>query len=598
MAEVQWKVISDFSPGIVHPTSPNHPDGAAAEEGTFRCYALHGGALAPLPRNTYIYRAPLPGSGNLTVGEELPLASTLKNEEHRIIGLHVNGPLYNVDETIVGPAQDNSEIFVTFDSWTESPGVNDTENIRTYRYRRSWMDKQWELIDDYELDIEPFNPNKVPPWADFANSRTNSADRDKAGPIITAVVAYGRAFFFPDDTNTGVNSTVTMPANNGDALLGGTLGAINMVAHQGRIVMFPLLIEGGGDDAFWVTNEAMLWTLVNNARTREAGVGPDGGDPGYFNVLVGWENPTGYHVMQSLSYDELLLIKSKGGAQVIRGDLQNFTANTFPYVRSTGYSNNRGVNTPKGFVYPVDGSGVWMWSGGQFSEFLTPHLRDDFWRVPLIAEGREDSGQDDFEMTFLHYPSQCAQWGDFIMLPNNWLWDASVDSQDVKSVWWRIANPDAGDDEGDGYTIVRWASDWRQTRLYGTPTGVYDPDNTCIYEFDREAPANQSYRWLSHPMSETVERSVAMSEGCIVASGKGKVTVRAFTADNPDGATREFEVDGTPERPTIVSLAYDVRGPQLTFDIRARALDPLNGEAPTIHEWRYAVMPDKRLVGD
>lgn len=598
MTDLQWRVLNDFTPGIVHPTSPNHPDGAAAEEGTFRCYAKHGGALAPLPRNTYIYRAPLPGSGLLTIGGELPEASTLKNEEHRIIGLHVNGPLYNTEQTIVGPEQDNSEIFVVFDSWTEGPGVNDTENIRTYRFRRSWNDKQWELIDDYELEIEPFNPNKVPPWADLANSRTNSNNRDKAGPIITAVVAYGRAFFFPDDTNTGINDTVTMPANFGDALLGGTLGAINMVAHQGRIVMFPLLIEGGGDDAAWVTNEAMLWTLVNNARTREAGVGPDGGDPGYFNVVVGWENPTGYHVMQSLSYDELLIIKSQGGAQVIRGDLQDFTAETFPFVRSTGYANNRGVNTPIGFTYPVDGSGVWLWSGGQFSEFLTAHLRDDFWRVPLEAAGAKISGQTDYEQTFLHYPTQCAQWGDFIMYPNNWVMDVSVQSPDVKSVWWRIANPDAGDDEGDGYTIFRWASDWRQTRVYGTPSGVYDPDNTCIYEFDRQAPGCNSWRWLSHPMSDTLEREVDMQEGVIVASGKGEVTVRAFTAQDPNGVTREFQVDGTANRPTVTKEMFGVQGAQLCFDIRARATDPIDGEAPTVHEWRWGTMPSLQIAGD
>lgn len=598
MAAPEWKVIADFSPGIISNISPNHPDGAANPDGTFRCYSIQGGSLAPLPRLTHVIKPPIPGSGSLVVGDSLPLASTLKNEEHRIIGLHVNGPLYNVDHTIVGPEQDNSEIFVVFDSWTERPGINDRENIRTYRYRRSWTDPQWELIDDHQLEIEPFNANKVPPWADIANSRSNSANRDRAGPIITGVVSYGRAFFFPNDTSTSTNSTANMPANYGDALLGSTLGAINLVAHQGRMVIFPLLIEGGGDDAFWVTNEAMLWTLVNNAKQREAGVGPDGGDPGYFNVLVGWENPSGYHVMQSLSYDELLLIKSRGGGQVIRGDLQNFVAETFPYVRSTGYTNNRGTNTPLGFVYPVDGSGAWLWTGGQVSQFITPHLDDDFWRVPLIAEGRQDSGQSGYEMNFLHYPSACAQWGDFIMFPNNWVWDVSVESQDVKSVWWRIANPDAGDDEGDGYTIVRWSSDWRQTRCYGTPTGVYDPDNTCLYEFDRQAPANQSYRWLSHPMSETLEREIHMTEGCVVASGKGEITVRAFTASDPNGMTREFQVDGTPSRPTIVSLGYEVRGPQLTFDIRSRATDPLNGEAPTLHEWRYAVSPDKRLIGD
>lgn len=601
MTDLQWRSITDFSPGIISNISPNHPDGAANPEGTFRCYAIQGGSLAPLPRLSRVIRPPIPGSGETIVGTPLPLASTLINEEHRIIGVWAGGPVFNPDEQTRGAAQDNTELFVAFDSWYDSPGINKLETISVYKYRRSWVDPEWELVRDDDYTIEPFNPFNVPPWGDFANTRSNFTDRNKAGPIITAFVGYGHAWFHPDDTNTGTNSTRDLPGNNGDPLLGGTLGAINMVAHQGRVVLFPLHIEGAGDDAAWVTNESLLWSEVNNARTAQVGNGPGGGSAGYFNVLIGWENPVGYHVMQSLSYDELLLIKSRGGALRIRGDLMAFTAEAFPYVRSTGYTNNRGTNTPRGFSYPVDGSGVWMWTGGQVSEFITPHLDDDFWRVPLIAAGASESAGEVVEMGFLHYPSQATQWGDFVMYPNNWLWDAARDptNQDPKSAWWRIVDPSPvgeDEDEGDGFTIVRWTADWRQTRCYGTPTGVFDPDNVCVYEFDRQIPHAATFRWMSHPMSDTLEREVELGAIVVVASGKGAVRVRAFTAGNPTGEEQMFDVDGTPSAPTVLQLGYNVAGAQLAFDVRSTSDNPSN-EAPTVHEIRYGTMPGHQIVG-
>lgn len=597
MTDLQWRTISDFSPGIISNISPNHPDGAANPEGTFRCYAIQGGSLAPLPRLSQVIRPPIPGSGETVVGGALPLASTLISEEHRIIGVHAGGPVYNDQRNTAGAAQDNTELFVAFESWYADPGLNDRQTVAVYKYRRNWVDPEWELVRDDDYTIEPFNPFKVPPWGDFANTRSNNADRNKAGPVITAFVGYGHAWYHPDDSATGTNSNRNLPGNNGDALLGGTLGAINMVAHQGRVVLFPLRVEDAADDAKWVSNENLLWTEVNNARTAELGNGPGGASAGYFNILIGWENPAGYHVMQSLSYDELLLIKSRGGALRIRGDLMAFTAEAFPYVRSTGYTNNRGTNTPRGFSYPVDGSGVWMWTGGQVSEFITAHLEDDFWRVPLVAAGATTSAGEEVPVGWLHYPSAATQWGDFVLYPNNWLWDTARDpTEGAKTAWWRIADPSDTED-ADGYTIVRWAADWRQTRCYGTPTGVFDPDNVAIYEFDRQIPHCATYRWLSHPMSDTLEREVELGAVVVVASGKGAVRVRAFTAGEPTGEEREFDVDGTESAPTIKQLGFNVAGAQLAFDVRVSADNPVN-EAPIVHELRYGTMPAVQISGD
>lgn len=598
MTDLQWKTINDFTPGIISNISPNHPDGAANPEGTFRCFSPQGGSLAPMPRLSRIIGAPIPGSGETVVGTSLPLSSTIISEEQRIIGVYAGGPVFWDSKNLAGFAQDNTEIFVAFETWTDAPGINKTQTIKFYRYRRNWENPEWELIKDTAYTIEPFNPFKVPPWCDIAQTRSNHTDRAKGGPIITAFVAYGHAFHFPDDTNTAVNSTVDLPGTNGDALLGGTLGDINLCAHQGRLILFPLRVEDVGDQARLVTNENFFWTEVNNARTAELTNGPGGTSSGYFNVLIGWENSSGYHVIQSLSYDELLMIKARGGALRVRGSMENATVETFPFVRSTGYSNNRGTNTPKGFTYPVDGSGVWMWTGGQVSEFLTAHLEDDFWRVPTIAAGATQSKGTTQEVGFLHYPSQCAQWGDWVLYPNNWVWDTANDPTNgiPKTGWWRIGDPNDSDD-ADGFNIVKWTADWRQTRAYGTPTGIFDADNPCIYEFDREIPPCASWRWLSHPMSDTQEREVDLQEGIVVASGNGKVRVRAFTSTNPTGQEREFTVDGTPSRPTVMKLPYNVTGPQLAFDIRSFSDNP-EEEAPTLHEWRYGLMPDTQISGD
>jgi hypothetical protein len=559
--ELQWAGIADFSPGIHQIVAPSRPPGAAQAEGTYRCRSADGGALVPLPRR----KESLAGLASKT-GHS---AAQIITPEFRIVGLHAAGPVYNAYSPYqsYGPEQSNTELFVAVEYWREG-GDLDRQHLRVLRMNHNTVFPQWRSIWSTSKQAEPYNPKAVPVYADFVTTRSNNADADQSGPTVTVACVYGNVFMYPDDSNPSGNTTRKLPGDI--SFTKGLLSCVNIVGHQGRIVGFPLSVTWHGEKNWWIGNEQFWWTKVNDLRTLA-----DQLSGKLYWVNAGFEDPSGYQAMASLTADELFLVKSKGGGLVLRGSLNNFTAVNYPYIRSAGYSLNKGTTTPIGFAYPVDASGLWVWAGGEASEHVSKQLESDFWRPPVQAPAGDPEPAE-----FLHYPTQCANWGEWAALPNNWLWDTDYGG------FWRIEDP-------ADVVLHRWSVDWRSRRAFASPSGVRTDDDVAVYSYDKSDLAS-NYRWHGHPQSATMDREVELREVVVVASGIGEVRVRAYSATDQVGQTKTFVVNGTPSRPTIQRQGYAVNGAMLTFELDVSADSPLE-PAPTVHEIRYGVRSTHRL---
>lgn len=559
MPDTQWQVISDFSPGIRQQIATTHPLGTAQEQGTFRCFTRDGGVLTPLPKRT-----------QWIMHDEIVDPSTLASEEVRVIGLHAKGPVFWPADPSPGVDQNNDELLVGFEYWTGS-GDAANRTTRLDRYLRHYQaNPSWQTIWQAN-DPGAYDPRVRPKNMGFQAGRSNSSAANSAGesftagPAVLAVCVSGHLFMYPDDTDTLNNTYALLPGSLGDpdSNPGGLIAPDAIVAHQGRLVVFPLLVLGAGHESVLTTNEAFYWLMANNWTSLDNTIN-DFTDV-YFRMQVGWENPTGYHVMQSLTSSQLLLLKSRGGGVMLSGDLNNPRAEVLPYVRSPGLSMNRGCNTPVGFVYPVDGSGVWLWSGGGTSEHVTKHMEPDFWRPPA-TDRTGNTVQWGYGFT------QCDSFAELVMFPNNWVWDTDGGG------WWRS-------DDLDEFVAHRWATNVWGTKCYATTSGVRNAGDPVVAEFDARTPWD-NYSWQSQPLSFSTEREVSVKQLVVVASGSGRVKVRVSSQQNPDGTEVECssDADGIWQARRRVA----VTGTHLQARIIANAGDGTSA-APDTHELRLEV---------
>lgn len=568
MASPQWQSIKDFSPGIHATISPNHAPGTASPEGTFGCFSPSRGVLAPLPKMVDAIIPPTPA---------VYPASGILDTQYHIVGLHSVGPAVGSSGNTAGTDLNQTEVYLAI-AYTVNNASNDNRYLGWYRYKRNLDTPAWATIKSEARAIGGnFSASSEPQAAEMVSLRTHSSDPSTVGAIVTAFCSVGTLFMFPDQDTPTTDSTEWLLADKvADADFASIpVGGTNICGHQGRLVYFYLTTNGAGANSIWATNEQFFWSKVNSIGELSTLLAAAGGK---FNITAQFADPTGYEVIASLTADELLLIKSRGGAIVMRGDLDDPTIVTYPYVRSPGNSNNRGTPTPLGYAYPVDGSGVWVWTGGQVSEHLTPHLDPDFWRPALtdVAGAAVD---------FSNWNTQCAQAGDFVLFPNNWIWDTNSAAKETG--WWRIDDPTVR-------TIHRWNTDWRGIKFYGTPSGFVTTSDDAIFEYDVTTPRD-TFQWTSQPLANTLETEVRLDAMVVVADGVGTVTVRAFTGEDPVGQTVDFPIDGTGQAPVFSRQLISVLGTELSFEVASTATDSAD-PAPTIHELRYSLQPSNRIT--
>lgn len=540
-------VIESFAPGIHQVVSPNQPPGTAQTENTFGCYTTHDGVLRALP-----------GVSRTIDSDDIvrPSAGVLDTSQYRIAGTFANNPVFSTDvanPTAPGFDQCNTELWVAVEYWD-----NDVNEYHQFvaRYSRHAETPAWEIIATND-DTGTFDPSSRPRRCTFDQTRSNSADSSVPGPIVIAWVFAGWAEFSPDDTTPTATSSAALPTN-------ALLPADDLVCHQNRAIIFPLVSLGANDDAVHPDNEAFYWTAPNDLTTLDPELN------GSFSHTVAYvEASHGYEVMVALTADQLLLIKRSGGGLFLRGDINAFIARALPQIFSPGLSLNHGTPSAIGFLYPCDNEGVWVWGGGDTSATVTAYMEDGFWRPvgenPAFGASSPNAWGTD-------YTSSC-QWRSFAMFPSQWLFDTTTQA------WWRLDDPLQDDLLFDNHQAV---SDWTGRWLWLSPSGYDELQDTPVFiEYDAQQP-RASYSWQSQPLPFSIDGSVLVDELVFVVEGLNDASTLEVTLTSELGTqTQTFDV---PEGLRIVRAPtqFGIRGTNITMTLVADSND--TSEAPRIHK--------------
>ncbi|MGI9609655.1 MAG: hypothetical protein ACR2NL_05110, partial [Acidimicrobiia bacterium] len=535
--QLEYFAFEDFRPGIYEQPGVSHPAGAATEENTYRCISVESGALVPAPRRVQtIQRRPN------TIAAEEPSASYSRIF---ISGILANGPVFSGtgDNIPRGVNLNRSELWFGFEWGTEKDPVEAAKdrNRLVTRYYRNSATPLWENI--YTLPLEDQNAPAVPKRCTFVRTTANAATpTDLGNPVVVWLFERDTTVgfrYFPDETTPTVNSTVQVDSS----AVGPGSGATTtqppqeLIGHQNRLIVFPLNVYGNGDETVYGNTQGFYYTKVNDPTDRETGIN-------FFSNVTGVENPSGYAEFASLTADELLLIKRQGGGIVLRGQITDFQAVTLPNLKSPGFSQCRGTQSPLGFAYCVENGGVWLWQGGDLSTHISKQLKEDFWR-PLMEYGPEVA------------PSSMAQWGTLIVTPNNWIFD--TDHQGWCKLWPNRQDADRGNTEAE--QMWHWTTDHNDRWCWGTPRDMEWGDDgdtltDVAWEFDNRFGAT-NYSWQSHPIGPSQSRQINVREVLITASGRGTITC-IVSAKNAEAQTQTIQVDN--EFPTSHRVQFDVRG--------------------------------------
>lgn len=520
----QWINLRDFTPGIRHRIGApgTVPIGAADAAQTYDCIAREGGGLRPLPKLTS------------TVTRNHAGVTTPEDGSLRISGFHVSGPvqanLYTTDYT----GDDNVELHFAFE------GVSAASEHKWFWERvRRWAGTTQDTIRDFTVthDASWVKADQNYRPTAFVDHRMHASDPLALGDIFVS------AGWAPDDMQATENIWIVFPDPDTPTVI--SYEAIRtdsevaaLVSHQGRVVSLDRHVFQHGNAGYWITNDQLLWTEVNLAD--------------YANVGVFTQGPiSGYGAIGSVSAQELILVKHRGGAVTISGDLDDPTVYNMPGVASTAGALSYGIYTPLGFVYAVKDGGVHAWGGGDASVKLSQYLDDDFYDIKP-ADWRDFYGK--FEI-----------WKDWLITPNNYLLDTQSNG------WWRLS---------PSKPVFQWAVSPHNSFLYGAPVS-FVADGAIMYTFDYNTPVS-AFRWQSQYLAPSIDRKINIREITLRALPENATSTVIVTLYNAEGASQAitFDLDNT-SIPTLYrkNVAFAGTGIKVRIDSDGDA-DP----APTVLE--------------
>ncbi len=479
--KLQWVSLSDFTPGIwnasgrgLGTTAVPAPLGAAQQTNTYRCYALPGGGLAPLPRMTKTWASTDPGA-TYTSGPWL-------------VGMKAFGPTNATSAASNYP----DEIFLV------------VEYLDTVRHAKNYRLNAFAAVAVTDSLAVPDSTYATPSnqfWGpSFGSSRMNTTDPTLPGVPVVVWDWYEQ----PGEGNQGATYTFPDPSTaNVTTVFGLSTTMANTVCHQGRVLQLDVAIYNHGATSNVPTNENVNFTDPPNSITL-----------GTQNEIFSQENPVGYGAWGSISAGELFLVKNSGGGVIVSGDIANPSITRLPGVVSTGQILSQAASTPSGLFYLVNEGGVYVWRGGDTSTHVSPQLTPN--SFPNNAKG---TSTDVLNPSMIGVQAHLESWQNWVLVSNNWLYDTQTNS------WWQIEDQDV--------VNVRWWSKGSHTNLmYGAPIS-YAPA-TAVYTWDKSQAA-LSWSWQSHPIPASIDRLVDVREMVLVAQGTGTVTV-TMTGIDPGGA--------------------------------------------------------------
>lgn len=499
--DLQYINLSDFTPGIQQrvnrtgATVSPHSKASAATLNTFRCIALPDGGLGPLPKQHATYTPPVPvAPGNSALGY---LA---------VVGFHVAGNVYT---SLGGSALTASEFHLGYEI------VDTTVTKRKFVWDRHRM---WENVPTVTqlksiVSTEPTPANNFRPLR-FADHRADPLLATNPGVPVVAAAWYTSTGAYEHFWSTYPNPG--SPASDTPLDISTSLALDFMFSHQARLMGFEQKGWSHGTVGNWAGNE-QVWYTKANLTALDVTVA----------AVLGQETYGGYEFGISTDANEMLVVKVHGGAYVVRGDIASPTVIHLPGIVSGGGNSVSPAFSPKGLLYVAGYEGAYAWGGGPQAQPISRQLENNFWDISTAVDSPAGNAKDVISR-MLVAKGDCAQWGDWVLVPNNWIWDSDTNA------WWRLDDPAS-------YQIAWWQTDWGGKAWGAKPFS--DGVNPVVYGFDKKQPA-LSYRWQSQPLPTTMDKDVVCRQVVLVAQGTGTVVV-TLTGLGGASTTSTFTLTGT-----------------------------------------------------
>ena len=271
----------------------------------------------------------------------------------------------------------------------------------------------------------------------------------------------GQLWLYPNPSNPTIFSALPLIYGSGSTW---TSVSGQVVAHQNRIIVFSAT-EYGWPISTFQTNENINFTDPPNSVMY-----------GNQQTVLQAEDPYGYGGASSVSAGELFIIKKRGGAAVLTGDIFSPNVTFLPGVQPTGGIYGNAAAGSLGVFYCSYANGAWLWNGGNTAQKISGQLDDNFFLPPEFTTMQSNN---------YGYFVQCI--GDKAYFSNNWIYDMTMRS------WWKYYP-----DTAQGGTSMFWVNPTSGRYIYAAPlhfkgVGVF------MYQFDTTVPA-QSYQWGSLPL--------------------------------------------------------------------------------------------------
>lgn len=555
---LQFIELRDFTPGIfsdIFSNPQNAPDGALQIEGTWGCVSSPNGGLQPGPRKIQKMRQPLI---NADVGNSYD--PNEPSSRLHVLAMRNVSPVYAHESNYQGLTKYPDMPVIVFE-WHFFDGTTWRERLRCRLYRPflettrpgTALDFNFEdpaavtnaTHDIYTRD-EDSSFNYATSYAlRYSEASLDSTRVNKGDPTIPGYISV-IFWFYPARVSGGSGITRVFPDPDAVVLDGQEATVLPPYSgegfcHQGRSLGLRTTLSTNTLGLLGVSaSEVVDYTRVNTTAVLESQSA---------GVVFVEENASGYGAYASMNAGEAFLIKKKGGAVAIRGDVANPQVVRLPGVHSTGEFGNVPVVCPLGLVYGSV-SGVWLWTGGDTSQCISTQLDGTFWLVD------DDDRLGPYGRFGYEHP--------YVFAPNNFIMDVRTGG------WFRIA---------DSPKYSFWDGSV-SGRMLGTPFYIEeDNDYEAIGWFDVRQGTNE-YRARTQPLSRTQNRRLGFREVVGRFQGKGRITVTMTPLDGGEPGTVEFDVpDGNP---LVIRRPIGVQGQDVVVDIHSVA-DDSEGPAPRVN---------------
>jgi len=529
-SDYQWLDLEDFSAGIydasrVASTVPNvpGPKGAADPNQTWSCIALPSGGLGPLPKMVQAYQWP---------------GAAIAGPNNFIVGLLMNQNLANGTTEAVAMFQADDGVTLQWQAWSYIPDTN---------------------VGTIITQISKATPGPGlfgSPYPQFTRAAASAPTTSVGIPVVVFpgqdTGSTGNVYMYPDPAAPTVYGAKKLYSIANPGVAG------QVIVHQSRIIVLAGINyqypAGGG----FLTNEQIGFSDPPNSTIM-----------GAQDTVLATEQPFGYGAGGSISAGELVLIKKRGGAVVVTGDIFSPNVTILPGVQSVGGIWGSAHSGLPGFIYCSYDNGCWVWNGGSTAEKISNQLDDSFFLPPEFAT-----------MLSNNYGFHVRCIGTKVFVSNNWMLDLRTNG------WWRYYPTKA-----QGGADLFYTQESAGQEIWAGRLSFPNTDKTFLYRFDQQTPTDH-WQWQSLPIRLTTDRyielrSVVVRASSNLANANGTIMVGVYQGTTLVGSvtTPAAQIKA---QPTMIRMpigsANSGGSAYASEDLTIRIIaDGAGGPAPNLH---------------